>query len=132
MEVNKSKRGTIAIDFDGVINSYASGFVAVDKIPDDPVPGVFGGIINYIDYGFEVCIYSTRNESEKGRKAIQEYLIKYHMPQEYIDKIRIVSGKPVAKLYIDDRGYQFAGKLPEPEYIEGFKPWHGGKSSSQT
>ena len=131
METAKTNKGTIAIDFDGVINSYKSGFVAIDDIPDPPVPGVFEGIYEYLDAGFEVCIFSTRNGKTAGQWAILKWLDKNGMPGDRIEQLKIVSGKPIAKLYIDDRGFQFTGKLPSVEYIENFKPWHGGKSSSQ-
>lgn len=132
MEVKTTSKGTIAIDFDGVINSYKSGFVAIDEIPDPPVPEVFEGIYEYLDAGFEVCIFSTRNGEIAGQIAILNWLNTHGMPMDRINQLKIVSGKPIAKLYIDDRGFQFTGKLPSVLYIESFKPWHGGRSSSQT
>lgn len=131
MDTTKTDKGSVAIDFDGVINSYRSGFVAVDNIPDPPVDGVLIGIMKYIDHGFKVYIFSTRNNQPSGTAAIFAWLRKHGMPETYMRKLNIVSGKPIAKLYIDDRAYQFTGKLPSVEYIENFKPWHGGHSSSQ-
>ena len=34
------RKQTICLDFDGVINSYRSGFTTPQAIPDPPVPGV--------------------------------------------------------------------------------------------
>ena len=131
MDTTKTDKGSVAIDFDGVINSYKSGFVAVDNIPDPPVPGVFERIYEYLDHGFKVHIFSTRNESAAGVLAILGWLDKHGMPPDRLSQLHISSSKPIAKLYIDDRGYQFTGELPSVEYIENFKPWHGGHSSSQ-
>ena len=129
--MKKTSKGSVAIDFDGVINSYKSGFVAIDNIPDPPVPGVFDRIYEYLDHGFKVYIFSTRNGETAGRMAIIKWLDQYGFKPERLKELQIVEGKPIAKLYIDDRGYQFTGELPSVEYIENFKPWHGGKSSSQ-
>jgi len=131
VKITKTQKGSVAIDFDGVINSYKSGFISVDQIPDPPVPGVFNKICEYLDYGFIVYIYSTRNTNDIGRLAIYKWFIKHGMLTTYVEKLNIVSAKPVAKLYIDDRGYQFTGQLPSIKYIENFTPWHGGVSSSQ-
>jgi len=81
--------------------------------------------------GIKVYIYSTRNEWDNGRAAIRQWLLDHGMPEERVDQIHIVSGKPIAKLYIDDRAYHFTGTLPSVDYIQSFTPWHGGKSSSQ-
>jgi len=133
MEVKKTYKGAIALDLDGVINSYKSGFVAVDDIPDPPVEGSFEAIKMYWNAGMKVYIFSTRNNEEKGRQAIRDWLVKWGLSREILDSdnFEIVSGKPIAKLYVDDRAFHFEGEFPSVEYVENFKPWHGGKSSSQ-
>jgi hypothetical protein len=125
------KKGSVALDFDGVINSYKSGFVKVNVIPDPPVEGAFDFIHALIEEGVRVYIYSTRNEQETGREAIRTWLLEHGLPQETVDKLHIVSGKPIAKVYIDDRAWPFYGKFPDVKEVTGFVPWHGGKSSSQ-
>jgi len=131
MDVKKTYQGSIALDFDGVCNSYKSGFVAVDKIPDPPVEGTFDAIERYLDAGLRVYIFSTRNFSPEGRVAIKNWFRHWGMSQETLDRLEVVSGKPIAKLYIDDRAFHFTGEFPSVEYVINFKPWHGGKSSSQ-
>ena len=56
--IDKDKSlGSVAIDFDGVINSYKSGFVAIDDIPDPPVEGAFEFIDKLLEAGFKVYIF---------------------------------------------------------------------------
>jgi len=129
--ITKKNKGAVSIDFDGVINSYKSGFVTVDNIPDPPNEGAFEAIKNYLNYGFKVYIYSTRNECTEGKKAIKEWLLLHGLEKKIVDKLHIVSGKPISKIYIDDRGWHFSGKFPSVDEIKYYRPWHGGSSSSQ-
>lgn len=48
-----------------------------------------------------------------------------------VEKITIPKRKPIAKVYIDDRAWEFRGTWPDVTEIAHFRPWHGGKSSSQ-
>lgn len=128
----KPKKGAVALDFDGVINSYKSNFVAVDVVPDPPVEGSLEAIREYLDFGFTVYIYSTRNEWPEGRQCIHDWLLEHGLEKEYVDKLEIVSGKPIAKIYVDDRAWHFDGtKFPTIDEIQYYRPWHGGSSSSQ-
>lgn len=117
---------TVAIDFDGVIHSYVSGWTGPNPI-DPPVPGAAEAIREYLDEGFEVVIYSTRAETPEGRWGIGEY-IRHHVGEEVLQhpKFRITSGKPIAVLYIDDRGFMFQGRFPTPDYLRRFAPWKLG------
>lgn len=125
------KPGSISLDFDGVINSYKSGFVAIDKLPDVPVDGALEFIRETIDYGFKVYIFSTRNKYEAGKKAIYKWLKDNGLEDRYLNTLELPSAKPIAKVYIDDRAWSFLGKFPSLEEINSFVPWHGGNSSSQ-
>jgi hypothetical protein len=127
----KSKKGAVALDFDGVINSYKSNFVAVDVIPDPPVDGALDAIRDYLDFGLTVYIYSTRNEWPEGRQAIHDWLIEHGLEEDRVNDLQIVSGKPIAKIYVDDRAWHFDGKFPSIDEIKYYRPWHGGSSSSQ-
>jgi hypothetical protein len=127
----KSKKGAVALDFDGVINSYKSNFVAVDVIPDPPVDGALDAIRDYLDFGLTVYIYSTRNEWPEGRQAIHDWLIEHGLEEDRVNDLQIVSGKPIAKIYVDDRAWHFDGKFPSIDEIKYYRPWHWGSSSSQ-
>ena len=130
-DLAKKRKGAVALDFDGVINSYTSGFVSLTKIPDPPVEGSIEYIQKLVEYGFKVYIYSTRNDQDKGRQAISDYLLKHGLPEGVLKKVGIKAGKPAAKIYLDDRAWEFTGTFPDPLEIECFKPWHGGVSSTQ-
>lgn len=111
--------GNIVFDFDGVIHSYKSKWTADDVIPDPPVEGIKEAIEEIRDAGYRVIILSTRCSCASGRAAIEEWLKKYEI---VVDDI--VKEKPVAKVYIDDRGLRFDGR-PETllEQINHFSPW---------
>lgn len=127
----KKDQGAVAIDFDGVINSYESGFVSIDNIPDPPVEGAFEFIDRLLEARFKVYIFSTRNSDPKGLLAISDWMLKHGMSQSTLDMLHLTTGKPIAKVYIDDRAWEFRGVWPSMTEIAHFQPWHGGKSSSQ-
>lgn len=117
---------TVAIDFDGVIHSYVSGWVGgPENCPDPPVPGAAKAIQSYLDAGFHVAVYSTRAETLRGRGAILQYLEALGFPAT-TPNLSVSSGKPIAVMYIDDRGYQFQGRFPDPNEVKLFKPWKLG------
>lgn len=125
------KKGAISLDFDGVCNSYKSGFVAIDDIPDPPVTGSLEFIRKALDDGFKVYIFSTRNRDDQGKRAIYKWFVEHGLEDSYLNQLSFPEEKPIAKVYIDDRAWEFNGEFPELEEIDQFRPWHGGKSSSQ-
>ncbi len=116
---------------DGVINPYQTRFVAIDDIPDPPVPGSLEFIRKALDDGFQVYIFSTRNRDDRGKRAIHRWLIEQGLEDSYLNRLSFPEDKPIAKVYIDDRAWEFNGEFPELAEIDQFRPWHGGKSSSQ-
>lgn len=114
---------TLAVDFDGVIHSYTSGWKGEDKIPDPPVHDAIPFLGRAVEE-FDVVIYSTRAKNLAGRKAIRDWLEKHGLHEETLEQIKITSGKPPAILYIDDRAYRFEGAFPSMEMIKAFRPWN--------
>jgi hypothetical protein len=111
----------VALDFDGVINSYKSGWKGATET-DEPVPGAAAGIRKLIDTGRTVAIYSTRANIPEGEQTIREYL--RDMIGEAADTIHITDRKPIAAVYVDDRAIPFTGDWDETlDAIETFKPW---------
>lgn len=111
---------TVAIDFDGVINSYKSGWKGPAET-DEPVPGAALAINTLVDRGYKVVIYSTRAGSPEGKKAIARYLSDMDVEPRVIE---ITDKKPIADVYIDDRAVTFDGNWPAMlERVESFKPW---------
>jgi phosphoglycolate phosphatase-like HAD superfamily hydrolase len=111
---------TVVFDFDGVINSYRSGWQGNAIIPDPPVPGIKEAIDEIRAAGYEVVVVSTRCNSPFGRDAIRAYLSASGIR---VDAVQ--AEKPPAIVYIDDRAICFDGK-PETllEKIDAFKPWN--------
>jgi hypothetical protein len=111
----------VALDFDGVINSYKSGWKGETET-DDPVMGAAEGILKLLETGLDIVIYSTRAGSPEGEQTIRDYLRK--LIGEKADTIKITDGKPIAAVYVDDRAVTFSGNWEEmPEKIEKFKSW---------
>ena len=110
---------TVVFDFDGVINSYKSGFCGVGKIPDPPVPGVREVIDKLRQSGYTVVVVSTRCADADGLEAICDYLDKYE-----IEVDRVCAEKPPAVVYVDDRAICFKGSARGLyRRIKKFKSW---------
>ncbi len=125
---NKSR--TLTIDFDGVINSYKSGFKGPAVLPDPPVEGAID-FLKKASKVFKITIFSTRAEDEKAITAMRDWLKKYGLPEGEANAIKITDRKPKATLYIDDRGWQFQGYFPDLEYIKNYQPWYKRKNGTE-
>jgi phosphoglycolate phosphatase-like HAD superfamily hydrolase len=111
---------TVCFDFDGVIHSYASGWLGETAIPDPPVPGIADAISEIRDAGFEVVVYSTRCATATGMEAIINYLDGHGIKAD-----RVCAHKPPAIVYIDDRAICFDGNPSTLlDKIKTFKPWN--------
>ncbi|MDP4093230.1 MAG: hypothetical protein Q8920_07700 [Bacillota bacterium] len=111
---------TVVFDFDGVINSYTSGFKGIDNIPDPPVDGISEAIHDIRKAGYKAVVVSTRCVEDKGIEAVKKYLESHNI---VVDDV--VTHKPPAMVYIDDRAICFdgdPGKLLSQ--IQNFKPWN--------
>ena len=111
---------TVVFDFDGVIHSYTSGWKGEANIPDPPVPGIREAIQNIRESGYRVVVVSTRCCTDSGMRAVCHYLRNHGITVD-----DIMSEKPPAVCYIDDRAVCFDGH-PETllEKIVTFKPWN--------
>ena len=98
LENVKEKPVTIAVDFDGVIHSYESGWNG-DVPKDPPMPGVREALKKLKDDGWLLKILSTRK-----KEKIKEWLEKHDLDQ-YISGVYNV--KIPAQIYLDDRGIHF-------------------------
>ena len=138
----------IAVDFDGVIHSYTSGWRGASCIPDSPVAGAISALLRLLDTGFTVAIFSARSSSLRGRWAMKRWLareIARHwekggaLPSDveaecWGDAARVYRRfqwpwfKPAAMVTIDDRALTFNGKWAEftPENLHTFKTWQKG------
>lgn len=110
---------TVVFDFDGVIHSYKSGWQGAAEIPDPPVPGIKEAIEDIRGIGYEVVVVSTRCAVAEGKHAVSKWLF-----DNGIEVDRVLSKKPAAVCYIDDRAIRFDGH-PENllHQILWFKAW---------
>jgi len=124
-----NKKARIAIDFDGVIYSYRNGYIA-DELPDPPVNGAFEFIENCLSSGYDVSIFSTRCKNQTIVNMMINWMKKFGFNKDLLDELEFTNVKPIAKIYLDDRGFRFDGMFPTIQEIDDFEPWHKGKSSS--
>lgn len=130
----------LCMDFDGVIHSYKSGWVAADFIPDEPVPGAFAFLREALK-NFEVVIFSSRSHQSGGVRAMQlwfEFWARRELPNDEASGYAanaVINGiawrkeawpveKPPAFISIDDRGLLFTGEWPNVTDLLAFKPWN--------
>jgi hypothetical protein len=127
------KRYSVAVDFDGVIHSYTSPWVAPEHIPDPPVEGAIEWL-NEIQKDFDLVIFTTRGSTTEGRAAVREYLYAHGFVQagEHEDELYritlpvVTAEKHAALVYVDDRAYRFEGPgtFPTTQQIYAAKPWN--------
>lgn len=71
--MKKPYRPILALDFDGVIHSYTSGWKGARVISDPPVPGAIEFIIKALPV-FRVAVHSSRSRQWLGRRAMRKYI----------------------------------------------------------
>ncbi len=112
---------TIAVDFDGVLNSYTTK-MGLDKqhlLPDPPVPGAVEWVYEMVQH-YNVVVFTCRAQFSYGIPAVKKWLERHGFPP-----LEVTGEKPIAILYIDDRAYQFKGdNFPSLDYVHSFQPWH--------
>ncbi len=109
---------TIALDFDGVIHSYESGWLG-EGILEHPLEGAQDFIKDLQDRNFKVIIFSVRAATIKGQETIKQWLRQHGFSAD----IQITNAKPKASLYVDDRGLRFEGNFDEVlDYIDYTNP----------
>lgn len=134
--MTKKYTPTIAVDFDGVIHSYTSGWQGAAVIPDPPVEGAIEFLVGLTQSeDFDVVIFSSRAKTWRGRRAIRAWLQEHggHFWHEDafdpgLQSIEVTAVKPAAVVYLDDRAVRFEGSFPdgrkELEKLMARKPWN--------
>lgn len=114
--------GIIALDFDGVLHSYTSGWTGPVPI-DPPLLNAQAFCKELIRRGFEVVVFTTRAETLVGLNGTVTWLGKHKFPS-----MRVMNKKPAAKLYVDDRGFRFEGVFHTVlEFLDAnptLEPWN--------
>jgi hypothetical protein len=84
----------LAIDFDGVLHDYSSGWTTIPTGP--PLPGAKKAMEEFKARGFELIIYSCR------KMHIESWMRRHGIPYD-----GVALTKPMADAYIDDRAIRF-------------------------
>ena len=100
----------ICLDFDGVLHSYTHGWTGT-RPTDLPTPGAVMFTRWLLQRGYQVVVQSTRARLTDGHQAILDWLKHYGFPYA----IGVVTEKPAACLYVDDRAWRF-----DPNAAAGF------------
>lgn len=115
-------RKTLAIDFDGVIHAYTSGWRGALEIPDPPVEGAIAWL-EAASERFDLAIFSVRAAHPGGVDAMRAWLRANGLPDRVLARLRFPVAKPPAELYIDDRAYRFDGAFPSFDELGELEPW---------
>lgn len=107
MEKFGMKPKTLAVDFDGVIADYSSGFLGKDVF-GQPLPGAAEALRQLYDDGWNIIIFTTRPNTQ----ALRDYLYQHDIPYDAINMnpeqpVDSNHGKPIADVYLDDRAVRF-------------------------
>lgn len=112
-EIADGNGAVIVFDFDGVINSYESGYTK-DTLPDPPVEGVREFLVDLRAANWKVIVSSARmSDGDEAYDMIQDYLYKWGI---VVDGLQW--GKPKAKIYVDDRAFHFKTNYPKSSMYE--------------
>jgi hydroxymethylpyrimidine pyrophosphatase-like HAD family hydrolase len=110
-QVPSTRPFVACVDFDGVIADYSGGYQGMGVF-GDPIPGAAESLQYLSKKGWKIVIYTGRGE--KG--LVSAYLNRYQIPfdainqnVEGIHQAESMSPKPVADVYLDDRGISFNG-----------------------
>jgi hydroxymethylpyrimidine pyrophosphatase-like HAD family hydrolase len=123
----------IAVDFDGTIADFK--FPAIG----DPKPGAREALEAFRAMGYRIMIYTCRtsryypeifatsddyNENVMGRTtvvAMKNWLDEHQIPYDDIDDGSL--GKPLANVYIDDKGLRFSDNWEEIQtWVTQYQP----------
>lgn len=132
-------RKILCLGFDGVINSYSSGWKGATNISDPPVEGALKFMAEALYNDWDVVIHSSRARYWGGIRAMRKWL-KHHAGALWWDSpgyigleyVRFVRWKPSAVVTIDDRALTFVGEWPTFEQLNKFKPWNKNVSEGNS
>lgn len=120
---HETHKPTICIDVDGVIADYSGGFKGPGVI-GEPLPGARKFLDRLRAAGWKVIIFTTR-----GNDVMKQYMEQHDLYYDEINDNPSLRGenpgKPIAAIYLDDRGIRFNGDFDQAfEQILNFKVWY--------
>lgn len=113
-------RPTAAIDFDGVLHHYTGdGATTPVAVDDPPVEGAIEWLTAMREI-FDVVVFSSRGRDTGDVLTVQRWLEAHGHGD-----IPVTAIKPIAHVYVDDRGWRFEGpgKFPDPQVLLSARPW---------
>jgi hypothetical protein len=115
-------RKTLAIDFDGVLHAYTSGWQGPTTIADPPVEGALEWLTQVAEL-FDLAIFSARSAQPGAIDAMRAWLRANGLPERVLSRLRFPVSKPPAELYLDDRAWRFEGRFPSLDELADLEPW---------
>lgn len=101
------KNKVLAIDFDDVIHKYSLGYLD-GSIYDKPIKGAKKYVNMLYDAGFEIIIFTTRENIKDVEEWMDRWEIKF---------TEVTNKKPNALAYIDNRAIRFTNWLDIVQYF---------------
>ena len=130
----------VAVDWDGVVGVFPK-----PEDGDRPVEGAMEGLYALFESGWHIEFYSCGCNNPKRKQRMMDLLMDWsrdYLTENqislnsffgiYPDQINFPTKKPGAKIYVDDRGFQFKGwDTFLPDTLEGFRAWWQHPSSTK-
>ena len=117
-------KNNIAIDFDGVIHRCSKGYHD-GTVYDEPIEGAFESLKKIKSMGFNIVIFSCKSRTDRpsvggknGTEMIWDWFKKYNVDHLISD---VVSEKPRAICFVDDKGYRFENWCDTVDFVEKLK-----------
>ena len=121
----------VCVDFDGVVNSYVSGWQGAGIVSDPPVEGAIDALRRYVSAKLSVAIHSARSAQADGIQTMYSYIDQHDTADRnpfnppLVDSLLFPVHKPAARyITIDDHGVPFDGTFPSVEDIRSFRVWN--------
>lgn len=113
----------LCLDFDGVLHHYISKWTSASEVRDGPTPGAEEALMDYIQAGFDVQVFSSRSHQDGGLIAMKEWSKKHFHPDVWCE-LGYPLIKPPALISLDDRALTFDGRWPTVQTLRAFRPWN--------
>ena len=119
------KEFRVAVEFDRVVHSDTSAWVASDVIEDPPMPGAIEWLERLAAEGARIFLHTCRltqwqphsdgytpGDLEASKAALLAWLTKYGLSPKALKRITLwcYVGKPFAHVYVDDKAVAFTGE----------------------
>jgi len=118
-ELRNATLRTVCIDFDGVLYDYQGWVEPPSYLPERPVPGAVEFCHLAVQH-FKVVVCSARFKYEGVLESAYTWLFNYGFPA---GEMVLTYEKPLAFIYIDDRGWTFKGLFPTMSELNSFMTW---------